>query len=118
MVAIVVMSLGLMGIAGMAVVAAHRATGFSVQGTRDGVLLQELNRVSVLPYDSLPGQTGCASLKNDNFSYSRCIAVSDISTGSGYRRVRLVITPASALVRPDTIYVNRAKDIPKNPLGE
>ena len=61
MVGMVILSIGLLGAAGMTVAAARRASGLSTQSSRDGVMLQELNKLAALPYDSLTPRAGCST---------------------------------------------------------
>jgi prepilin-type N-terminal cleavage/methylation domain-containing protein len=118
MVSMIVMSIGLLGVAGMTVAASRRATVISVQSTRDGIVLQELNRLAALPYDSLASRAGCTTVASTTLPYSRCITVTDITGGSGYKRVELIVSPTTAYARADTVYLNRAKGAPKNPLAQ
>ncbi len=118
MVGMVILSIGLLGAAGMTVAAARRASGLSTQSSRDGIMLQELNKLAALPYDSLTARAGCRTASTGTLTYSRCITVTDISDGSGYKRVRLIVTPSTSWAKPDTMYLNRAKaPIAMNPFG-
>lgn len=117
-VGMMILAVGLLGAAGMTVVATRRASGLSTQSTRDGIMLQELNKLASLPYDSLSVRAGCSTVEDDAFSYTRCIMVTDITDGIGYKRVRLIVSPATSWARPDTVYLNRARTaIALNPFG-
>jgi prepilin-type N-terminal cleavage/methylation domain-containing protein len=118
MVGMVVLAIGLLGVGGMTVAASRRASGLAVQSSRDGIVLQELNKLASLPYDSLDVRVGCATTTSNALTYTRCIAVNDIADGIGYKRVRLIVTPEGPFTRPDTVYVNRAKATAVNPLGQ
>jgi Tfp pilus assembly protein PilV len=118
MVGMVVLSIGLLGVGGMTALASRKASGLSMQGTRDGILLQELNKLASLPYDSLATRAGCATTTSSTMTYMRCVSVTDVAGGIGYKRVMLVISPATTYARPDTLYVNRAKGTTVNPLGQ
>ena len=118
MVSMVVMSIGLLGVAGMTVAASRRATVLSVQSNRDGIVLQELNRLAALPYDSIASRVGCASVASTTYPYKRCISVTDITGGAGYKRVELIVSPTAAYARADTVYLNRAKGAVKTPLAQ
>ena len=109
MVGMVILSIGLLGVAGMTVTAARRATGMSTQSTRDGIVLQELNRLASLPYDTLDARVGCSTAASGTLAYSRCITVTTVSDGLGYKRVRVIVTPSSIYAKPETVYVNRAR---------
>ena len=118
MVGMIILAIGLLGTAGMTVAATRRATGLSTQSSRDGIMLQELNKLAALPYDSLSARVGCKAGTSGTLTYFRCIAVTDVTGGAGYKRVRLIVTPSTLWARPDTVYLNRAKGpIPINPFG-
>jgi hypothetical protein len=118
MVGMVILSIGLLGAAGMTVTAARRATGLSTQSSRDGIILQEMNKIASMPYDSLSARVGCSTATSTTLTYTRCIAVTDITDGAGYKRVRLIVSPSTSWARPDTVYLNRAKGpITVNPFG-
>lgn len=118
MVGMIILAIGLLGTAGMTMAATRRASGLSTQSSRDGIILQELNKLAAMPYDSLAARVGCSSATSNTLTYTRCIAVTDIIDGAGYKRVRLIVSPSTSWARPDTVYINRAKGpIPINPFG-
>jgi Tfp pilus assembly protein PilV len=118
MVGMVILSIGLLGAAGMTVSAARRASSLATQSSRDGIILQEMNKIASMPYDSLSVRAGCSTATSTTLTYTRCIAVTDITDGAGYKRVRLIVSPSTSWARPDTVYLNRAKGpITVNPFG-
>lgn len=118
MVGMVILSIGLLGVAGMTVTAARRASGLSTQSSRDGITLQELNKLATLPFDSLSARVGCKTATSGTLTYSRCISITDITDGIGYKRVRLIISPSTSWAKPDTVYLNRTNGpIAMNPFG-
>jgi hypothetical protein len=108
MVGMIILGIGLMGTAGMTVVAARRASGLATQSSRSGIVLQELNKLAVMPHDLLSTRVGCSAVTSGSLAYTRCIAVTDVASGRGYRRIRLIVTPSAAGARPDTVFLNRA----------
>lgn len=118
LVSMVILAIGLLGAAGMTVSAARRGSWLSTQSGRDGIILQELNKLASMPYDSLSVRAGCTTTTNAPLAYTRCIAVTDITDGSGYKRVRLIVSPTASWARPDTMYLNRVRGaISMNPFG-
>ena len=118
MIGMVILAIGLLGAAGMTVTAARRGTGLSTASSRDGIILQELNKLASMPYDSLEARVGCSSTASSALTYTRCIAVTDVADGSGYKRVRLIVSPSTSWARPDTVYLNRVRGaIAINPFG-
>lgn len=118
MVAMVILAIGLLGAAGMTVAAARRGSGLSTASSRDGIILQELNKLASMPYDSLSARVGCRTTTSDALTYTRCIAVTDVTGGANYKRVRLIVSPSTTWARPDTVYLNRVRaTIAMNPFG-
>ena len=117
-VAMIVLTIGLLGVAGMTTLAAHRATGLSLQAARGATRLQELNRLASVPFDSLVADVGCTTVASGAFAYTRCISIANVADGFGYRRVTVVITPQSPLVRPDTLELLRSSGPVTDPLNK
>jgi hypothetical protein len=72
-------------------------------------MLQELNKLASLHYDSLANRVGCSTASSGSLTYTRCITITDVTGGNGYKRVRLIVTPSTSWARPDTTYLNRAR---------
>ncbi len=117
MVAMVVLSIGMLGVAGMTAIAARKATSMATQSGRDGIAAQEMNKLASLPYDTLATRSGCTNGMSGTMSYTRCITITDVTSGDqSYKRVRIIVTPSGSWGKPDTVYVNRAKGALTNPL--
>jgi prepilin-type N-terminal cleavage/methylation domain-containing protein len=83
-----------------------RGSFLSVGGAyRNGILLQEVNRLEAVPYDSLPVGTATATVSTLPYPHTRKVIVTNPSTN--VKTVKLVITPANALYRPDTATFTR-----------
>ena len=118
MVGMVILAIGLLGAAGMTVTAARRGSGLSTMTGRDGIILQELNKLASMPYDSLSARAGCSTGSGAALTYTRCIAVTDVAGGAGYKRVRLIVSPSTTWAKPDTVFLNRVRGaIALNPFG-
>ena len=111
-------TIGLLGTAGMTAVAARKASGLSYQSKRDGIVLQEMNRMASITYDSLASRVGCSTISSNTLPHTRCINVTDLPGGLGYKRVRIIITPSTSYARAETVYVNRSKGALSNPLAQ
>lgn len=108
MVALVVITIGMLGLAGMLMQVARRATLLSVQNGRSAVGTQVMNRLAALPYDQLTAAAGCTNVPSVSFPHTECISVIDAAGGAGYKSIRLIVTPANPRVRPDTTYLIRS----------
>jgi prepilin-type N-terminal cleavage/methylation domain-containing protein len=86
---------------------AQRVDGISLAQLRNGVVAQQVGRLTALPFDSIASRAGCASVPASPLPHTRCITLTAVSARQA--RVTLVITPVSTLLRPDTIVFDRAK---------
>ncbi|MBA3645017.1 MAG: prepilin-type N-terminal cleavage/methylation domain-containing protein [Gemmatimonadaceae bacterium] len=83
-----------------------RGSFLSVGGAyRNGILLQEVNRLEALPYDSLAVGTATASVSALPYPHSRQVIVTNPATN--VKAVKLIITPTNALYKPDTASFTR-----------
>ena len=61
---------------------------------------------STMPRASIAGNTGCTTVTAiSGFRHTRCVTTT-APTGT-LTRVRIVITPSNAALRPDTVFVDR-----------
>jgi Tfp pilus assembly protein PilV len=116
-VALVIFSIGLLGVAGTLVQSASNAAQISAQTGRSATLALQLSRLSALPFDSLANAAGCTTVTTPPFRHTRCVALINIAGGTGSTQVRLIITPASAHLRADTLYLIRSRGALPNPLN-
>jgi hypothetical protein len=84
----------------------HRIVGGAY---RNGVLMQEINLLESLPYDSLPVGTTTKTSTTPPYPYTRTVTVAQVYTKyeTGEKSVKLIITPANPLYRPDTTFFVR-----------
>jgi prepilin-type N-terminal cleavage/methylation domain-containing protein len=114
MIAMTVMVIAVTGLAGMTVQAGKRASTIAATGGRTAVETQVVDQLMVLPYASLPSKAGCTTVATLPFPHRRCVTVSDVAFRR--RQVKVVFTPASRLLRADSIIFERAKGISNSPL--
>lgn len=76
--------------------------------TRNAVLLAESNRLATTPFASLPTLTGCTAVPatGSALAYARCIELTTVSAAE--RHLRVIVTPAAAGTRPDTLVLRRS----------
>jgi Tfp pilus assembly protein PilV len=106
-VSLTLLSVGLLGLAGLTSVAARRATGVSHLTTMSQTVMQQVNRVGVLPYDSLALGTTCKSITENRFSYTRCVRVDSVQVS--VKQITLTITPANSAIKPVTEVFRRTE---------
>ena len=114
--ALIGMSVAMIGLAGMLLVAARTATQVSARGARGAKQTEQLNYLASLPYAELDSQAGCTSVESGSFPHTRCITVTTLS-GSGTKQIQVIIQPLYSTVRPDTTYLTRSVGKQGNPLG-
>ena len=96
----------------------HVAKGSRLNGiatVRTGALAGQLNRLEVLPYDTLPSRAGCTSISTGLLPRTECIAVEDVVVGR--RRVTFILRPNNSALRPDTVIFERTKPRAYHPLN-
>jgi hypothetical protein len=94
------------------------AKGSRINGiatVRAGALAAQVNRLEVLPYDTLPTRAGCSSVSSGLLPRSECVTVEDVVVGR--RRVTFVLTPSNTALRPDTVIFERTKPKAYHPLN-
>ena len=114
MIAITVMVIALTGLAGMTIQAGKRSSALAGTGGRTAVQTQILDQLMVLPYASLPSKAGCTTVTTPPFPHRRCVSVTDVAFRR--RQVKVVFTPTSRLLRPDSITFERSKGVSSSPL--
>lgn len=114
-VAMTLMSAVLIPVAGLTALGANRSVRNAGATYRQGILNQEVNRLTSLPFGTLPGAAGCVTVAAGTFPHTRCVAVTNVN--GTLRQVRVIVTPAQPGVRPDTATFERANPPTGNPLS-
>ncbi len=102
--------------AGIAGFTTHVARGSRLNGlasVRAGALAAQINRLEVLPYDTLPSRAGCTSISTGLVPRTECVTVQDIVAGR--RRVTFIQRPSNTALRPDTVILERTRPRPYHP---
>jgi prepilin-type N-terminal cleavage/methylation domain-containing protein len=99
-----------------------RSRDLDVGSARTFVLMQQTNRFSSLPYDSIPLYAPrIDTITTGRFKYERRLTYVQGTTGSEYRTLKVMLMPidstvSAALHRPDSLVFQRAKTYAKTPL--
>jgi hypothetical protein len=75
---------------------------------RNGVLMQEINRLEGIPYDSIPVGTTSVSVSTAPYPNTRVITVTE-PVAAVMKTVKVVITPTNPKFKPDTVSFTRTK---------
>ncbi len=95
---------------------AQRTDVVAFAQARNGLLAEQVNRLTALPFDSLDSRVGCVTPASGPLPHTRCITLTVVS--GVQKRVRLVITPVNTTVRPDTVIFDRTQPAGSNPFSQ
>jgi type II secretory pathway pseudopilin PulG len=96
---------------------AARSRALDLASARTFVLMQQSNRFSVLPYDSIPLYAPkLDTVIAGRFRYYRRVTYTQGLTGSEYRTVKVLLLPAIDTTKRDSLIFQRAKTYARSPL--
>lgn len=94
-----------------------RSRDLDVGSARTFVLMQQSNRFSSLPYDSIPSYAPRVdTIVTGRYTYERRLTYVQGATGSEYRTLKVRLVPLDNASRPDSLLFQRAKTYAKTPL--
>jgi len=112
-IAMMLLSIVLTMLAGMTYYTTRTAVAATDMTAANGYSVESMNRLTALPYASLPGEAGCDTVGTTGARYQRCVTVSVASSSStvtltttGLQRDRMVLSMS----------LLRAAPPPSNPL--
>jgi prepilin-type N-terminal cleavage/methylation domain-containing protein len=116
MISLVILSFGAV-VLGQLMLQASRASRVRSTATyRTAALTQQVERLGVIPFDSLTTGSTCTTVTAAPFPHSLCTTVSSVSTVS--RQATVVVTPSGGgTLPPDTAVVFRTQPIRTEPLS-
>ena len=116
LVAMVILAIVLSSIAAMSFAVSKRSINASGSSYRNSVLLQEVNRLEALPFDSLLAGTTSVTESAMPYPHTRVVTITAPSTST--RQVKVVITPSNSLYRPDSVLFTRTLPATTNALSQ
>jgi len=75
---------------------------------RNGVLMQEVNRLEGIPYDSIAVGTSSVSVSTGVYPHTRIVTVTE-PIASTIKTVKVIIKPTNTKYKPDTVNFMRTK---------
>jgi prepilin-type N-terminal cleavage/methylation domain-containing protein len=102
-------------IAGMTGYVARGSRLNGIATARSAALAAQINRLEVLPFDTLPSRAGCTSVSAGQVPRTECVSVTDLSPTR--RRVTFIQRPSNTALRPDTVIFERSKPAAFNPFN-
>ena len=114
-VALTIFAMVTAGIAGFTTQVAGGSRINGLASVRAGALAAQINRLEVLPYDTLPTRVGCTSISTGLVPRTECVAVQEIVAGR--RQVTFILRPNNTALRPDTVILERTRPRQYHPLN-
>jgi hypothetical protein len=103
------------GIAGFTTHVARGSRINSLAAVRAGALAAQINRLEVLPFDTLPTRVGCTSVSTGLVPRTECVEVRDLAADR--RQVTFILRPTNTALRPDTVIFERSRPRQYHPLN-
>ena len=114
LVAMTLLSIILMGLAGVTFQMAAASRGNDTVAKRNAVLVQEANKFNAIPFDSLATvSTAQRVLTFGDFKFTRRLTITTES--SKHKTIKIVIVPFLTPTKVDSVFVTRTKP-PGSPL--
>jgi prepilin-type N-terminal cleavage/methylation domain-containing protein len=107
--------LGMLGL--LSARTAAKARALDLLSARTFVLMQQSNRFSVLPYDSITAYAPrIDTVIAGRFKYLRRVTYQQSTSGSEYKTVKVILIPLADTLKKDSLLFQRAKTYAKSPL--
>ena len=107
-VAMVLLAVAVASLASLIYSVSQSSLAASGNAYRNGVLMQEVNRLEGVPYDSIPTGTSTVSVSTMPYPHTTVIRITE-PVAAVMKTVTVVITPANLKFKPDTIIFSRTK---------
>jgi prepilin-type N-terminal cleavage/methylation domain-containing protein len=107
-VAMVLLAVAVASLASLVYSVSQSSLKASGNAYRNGVLMQEINRLEGIPYDSIPTGTSTVSVSTQPYPHTTVVTVTE-PVAATIKTVRVVITPANLKFKPDTASFTRTK---------
>lgn len=104
---IVIFSVVILSLAGLAFQVARRSTRATDQALSMALILAKVDQASTVAFDSLPVVAGCDSTVSGAIRIRGCMLVDPIT--SARRRVRIIVSTSLPGSRPDTVTFERGR---------
>jgi prepilin-type N-terminal cleavage/methylation domain-containing protein len=108
-VAMVLLAIAVSSLAALTYSVSQNAMLATGNAYRNGVLMQEINRLEGVPYDSIPAPaTTTVSLSTGPYPHTRVVTVTEPKLNV-VKAISIVITPVNTKFKPDTVTFIRTK---------
>ena len=107
-VAMVLLAVAVSSLAALVYSVSHSGIRTSGDAYRNGVLMQEVNRLEGLPYDSIPVQNATVRFTTPQYTYDRTVKVAELQANV-IKSIQVVIKPTNPQFRADSVNFIRTK---------
>lgn len=107
-VAMVLLAVAVSSLAALVYSVSHSGIRTSGDAYRNGVLMQEVNRLEGVPYDSIPNGTSSVTVSTGQYAHTRIVTVSDVQANV-IKSIKVVIKPTNPQFKSDSVTFIRTK---------
>jgi len=107
-VAMVLLAVAVSSLAGLVYSVSRSGIKTSGDAYKNGILMQEVNRLEGIPYDSIAVGTQTYTVSTGTYAHTRSIFVSE-PVVQRVKSIKVVVTPVNTSFKPDTVVFVRTK---------
>lgn len=107
-VAMVLLAVAVSSLAGLVYSVSRSGLAATGNAYRNGVLMQEVNRLETLPYDSVNVGSFSTTVSTAPYPHTRIITVNE-PVANVVKTITIIIKPANYAFKPDTVQFTRTK---------
>jgi prepilin-type N-terminal cleavage/methylation domain-containing protein len=107
-VAMVLLAIAVSSLAALTYSVSQSAMTATANAYRNGVLMQEINRLEGLPYDSVPAVSTSVDVLTGPYFYTKKVTVAE-PTLNVLKTIQIIIVPKNTKFKPDTATFIRTK---------
>jgi prepilin-type N-terminal cleavage/methylation domain-containing protein len=107
-VAMVLLAVAVSSLAALVYSVSHSGIRTSGDAYKNGVLMQEVNRLEGIPYDSIPVQNSVVRFSTPQYTYDRTVIVKELQANV-IKSIKIVIKPTNPQFKADSVDFIRTK---------
>lgn len=107
-VAMVLLAVAVSSLAALVYSVSHSGIRTSGDAYKNGVLMQEVNRLEGIPYDSIPVTTTSVNVSTGQYPHTRTVSVTNVQDNV-IKSIKIVIKPTNSQFKADSVSFIRTK---------
>jgi Tfp pilus assembly protein PilV len=107
-VAMVILAVAISSLAALVLSVSKSGIKTTGDAYRNGVLIQEVNRLEAIPYDSIPNGTSTVVVSSGNYAHTRVVTVTE-PTVNIVKSIKIVVKPTNPRYQADSTTFIRTK---------